>query len=41
MKRAVIYSCHLEGRICEPSNEMQMELCHEFAQQNDIEIVGS
>ncbi len=41
MKKAVIYSCHLEGRICEPSNEMQMELCHEFAQQNDIEIVGS
>lgn len=41
MKKAVIYSCHLEGRISEPDNEMQIALCKEYAQQNEIEIVGS
>lgn len=41
MKTAVIYTCHLEGRISEPDNERQTMLCKEFAQQNGIEIVGS
>lgn len=40
MKTAVIYSCHLKGRISEPDNGMQMQLCKEYAQQNGIEIVG-
>lgn len=41
MKTAVIYTCHLEGRISEPDNERQTMLCKEFAQQNGNEIVGS
>lgn len=41
MKTAAIYTCHLEGRINEPDNEMQEMLCKEYAQQNGIEIVGS
>lgn len=41
MKKAVIYTCHLEGRISEPDNEMQNQLCREYAQQNGIEIVGN
>lgn len=40
MKKAVIYTCHLEERIVEPNNEMQTQLCKEYAQQNGIEIVG-
>ena len=39
MKKAVIYTCHLEGRM--PNNEMQTQLCKEYAQQNGIEIVGN
>lgn len=39
MKKAVIYSCHLEGRN-EPDNEMQIQLCREYARQHDIEIVS-
>lgn len=41
MKKAVIYTCHLEGRIYEPDNEMQTALCREYAQQHGIEIVGN
>lgn len=41
MKKAVIYTCHLEGRISEPDNEMQEQLCKEYAQRNGIEIVGN
>ncbi len=41
MKTAVIYTCHLEGRISEPDNEMQEQLCREYAQQHGIEIVGN
>lgn len=40
MKKAVIYTCHLEGKISEPDNEMQEMLCREYAQQNEIEIIG-
>lgn len=40
MKTAVIYSCHLKGRISKHDNEMQMLICKEYAQQNGIEIVG-
>ncbi len=40
MKKAVVYSCHLEGR-SEPDNDMQIELCREYAQKNGIEIVGN
>ena len=40
MKKAVIYTCHLEGKISELDNEMQEMLCREYAQQNEIEIVG-
>lgn len=40
MKKAVIYTCHLEGRISEPDNEMQEQLCREYAQRKGIEIVG-
>ena len=40
MKKAVIYTCHLEGRISEPDNAMQEQLCREYAQQHGIEIVG-
>lgn len=41
MKKAVIYTCHLEGRISEPNNEMQRMMCKEYAQQKEIEIVGN
>lgn len=41
MKKAVIYTCHLEGKISEPNNEIQRMLCKEYAQQNGIEIVGN
>lgn len=41
MKKAVIYTCHLEGKISEPNNEIQRMLCKEYAQQNEIEIVGN
>ncbi len=41
MTTAVIYTCHLEGKISEPNNEMQRMLCKEYAQQNEIEIVGN
>lgn len=41
MKKAVIYTCHLEGKISEPNNEMQRMLCKEYAQLNEIEIVGN
>ena len=40
MKKAVLYTCHLEGKISELDNEMQEMLCREYAQQNEIEIVG-
>ena len=40
MKKAVIYTCHLEGRISEPDNEMQEQLCREYAQQHGIKVVG-
>ncbi len=40
MKKAVIYTCHLEGRISEPDNAMQEQLCREYAQQHGIEVVG-
>ena len=40
MKKAVIYTCHLEGKISELDNEMQEMLCREYVQQNEIEIVG-
>lgn len=40
MKKAVIYTCHLEGKISEPNNGQQMMQCKEYAQQKGIEIVG-
>ena len=40
MKKAVIYTCHLEGKISEPNNGQQMMQCKEYAQQNGTEIVG-
>ncbi len=41
MNKAVIYTCHLDGKIGEPDNEMQMMICKEYAQKNGIEIVGN
>ncbi len=40
MKKAVIYTCHREWRTNEYDNEMQEQLCREYAQQHGIEIVG-
>lgn len=40
MKKAVIYTCHREWRTNEYDNEMQEQLCREYAQRKGIEIVG-
>lgn len=40
MKKAVIYTCHREWRTNEYDNAMQEQLCREYAQQHEIEIVG-
>ncbi len=40
MKKAVIYTCHCEWRTNEYDNAMQEQLCREYAQQHEIEIVG-
>lgn len=41
MKKAVIYTCHLEGKISEPNNEIQRMLCKEYAQQTVLAFLIS